>query len=75
MYGRNRVYSNDSNLNLNLNELKNLVSNTRMQVFYFLIYFYSLDEFFQLALKNNLKLDFGNDSVLIHGGGEKARRS
>ena len=71
MYGRNHVYSNDSSLNLNLNELKNLEKQYKDAVFYFWIYFYSLDEFFQLALKNNLKLDFGNDSVLIHGGGWK----
>lgn len=72
MYGRNHVYSNDSNLNLNLNELKNLEKQYKdAGVLFFGFTSIVWMNFFQLALKNNLKLDFGNDSVLIHGGGWK----
>lgn len=72
MYGRSHVYSNDSNLDLNIDELIELESKFKNEgILFFGFTSIIWKYFFEYAKAKNFKLDFGKDSILIHGGGWK----
>lgn len=72
LFGRNHFYCLDKNLDLLVNELSDfLKKNNEKPILIFGFTFIIWQSLLQKALKRNIHLDFGNQSILIHGGGWK----
>ena len=72
VFGRNHFYCLDKDLDLLVEDLiKFLDSHRDGPIFIFGFTFIVWQSLIQYAIKNQVKFDFGNQSVLIHGGGWK----
>jgi hypothetical protein len=72
VFGRDHFYCLDKNLNLLVNELKDFLEKYRDQpILIFGFTFIVWQSLLKQAMKQKLKLDFGKQSILIHGGGWK----
>jgi hypothetical protein len=72
VFGRNHFYCLDKDLNLLVEGLIEFLDKHREgPIFIFGFTFIVWQSLIQYAIKNQVKFDFGNQSVLIHGGGWK----
>ena len=72
VFGRNHFYCLDKNLHLLVSELDNfLKTHNHGPILIFGFTFIVWQSLLQFAIKNNIKFDFGSNSILIHGGGWK----
>ncbi|MDB9701041.1 acyl-protein synthetase, partial [Gammaproteobacteria bacterium] len=72
VFGRNHFYCLDKNLHLLASELDDfLKTHNHGPILIFGFTFIVWQSLLQFAVKNNIKFDFGSNSILIHGGGWK----
>lgn len=72
VFGRNHFYCLDSNLHLLAEELSQfLKKHNNGPILIFGFTFIIWQSLLQFAIKNNIKFNFGRQSILIHGGGWK----
>ena len=72
IFGRNHFYCLDKDLNVLVEELNIYLDKyNKGPILIFGFTFVIWKSLIQYAVKNNIKLNFGNQSILIHGGGWK----
>ena len=72
MYGKDHAYALDSSMELKMEELEDYCEKNREKgIFSFGFTFVVWKFLYQQLKKNNVRLDFGPNSILIHGGGWK----
>ena len=72
IFGRNHFYCLDKNLDVLAEELQTYLENyNKGPILIFGFTFVIWQTLMKYVLKNNIKLNFGNQSTLIHGGGWK----
>lgn len=72
IFGRNHFYCLDKNLNLQIDELLEFLDKYRNgPILIFGFTFIVWKSLIKHAIDNKIKLNFGNQSILIHGGGWK----